>query len=29
VGAAIAILAAIQIGFLGLLADLVLKRTKL
>jgi glycosyltransferase involved in cell wall biosynthesis len=29
VGAAIAILAAIQIGFLGLLADLVLRRTKL
>jgi glycosyltransferase involved in cell wall biosynthesis len=29
VGAAIAILAGIQIGFLGLLADLVLKRTKL
>ena len=29
VGAAIAILAAVQIGFLGLLADLILKRTKL
>jgi glycosyltransferase involved in cell wall biosynthesis len=29
IGAAIVILAAVQIGFLGLLADLVLKRTKL
>jgi glycosyltransferase involved in cell wall biosynthesis len=29
IGAAIVILAAVQIGFLGLLADLILKRTKL